>query len=548
MTRPWGLVIPLVLSMVPAMSWAQDCYETIGTGPRTQINCEPPIPSDRQGNCAPTFMEDRPTTAGQPGQLERVTMPFWPALPAVCNDGTHPIWYVRESPAPAGDPDHDRFLFVFEAGGSALEANRATLDLGFQDRWLGVGRGANCRQKVSTDVIDNTTGLAGRDGIVDPQHQLRIVGDGVFEPTSDNPFENWNWVYLNYCSSDTWQGTNSVILEDLRVPHSPPTGSEIRREGARVYFHGRRILRRVLMDLDDGNVNIDATTDGDGGTITRTLTPLQSATDIVLVGGGTGAGGPLHNVDWVASQYPDASVMALIGATLTPDLGAGDRPWAVDDDLNDVADLREDSELRLTKTDRFGGVLDDSCEALAASNPNFSRWKCQLLTFLEKRDEITSPHLIRQDMTDTGAMWSASDFKLGIEDNFEPWVNQGLPTHFMGPDLGEHVIYLDDQYYDTSLVLCDSTVSSGPVLHSWSYASMTDDFLARYRLGAGFTPLLAFYDPPLSQAYDGLDVTWSAPLLPPADLVWETGAVCPPRIIWPVPLPGGPIGVKLPFP
>ena len=101
-----------------------------------------------------------------------------PGMPtAICNDGTLPVFYYQ----PGLDPDRNKWLIVFQDGGSCTtDAACATRGRGNRYNLTGVG----------SDIPPTVTG----DGILSQQASI-------------NPdFAGYNHVFLHYCSSDGYAG------------------------------------------------------------------------------------------------------------------------------------------------------------------------------------------------------------------------------------------------------------------------------------------------------------------------------------------------------
>src|SRR4051812_22621484 len=110
-----------------------------------------------------------------------------PGMPtALCNDGTLPVFYYQ----PGIDPDRNKWLIVFQDGGSCTtDAACATRGRGNRYYLTGVG----------SDLTPTVTG----DGILSQQ-------------ASVNPdFAGYNHVFLHYCSSDGYAGDTTRVIDGV---------------------------------------------------------------------------------------------------------------------------------------------------------------------------------------------------------------------------------------------------------------------------------------------------------------------------------------------
>lgn len=140
----------------------------------------------------------------------------------VCNDGSLPVFYFEPG---SGDGADKWFIFLEGGGGCGNPAD-------CRERALTV----NKRNKMGTGCIDaqtcgdfgvyDTTGsvfahdpaVAGYDRAGNADLPRRKSFDGLFSTHGDSPFENWNRVWVNYCSSDTWTGDSRESLSPTYGP------------------------------------------------------------------------------------------------------------------------------------------------------------------------------------------------------------------------------------------------------------------------------------------------------------------------------------------
>ncbi|MHA2657853.1 MAG: pectin acetylesterase-family hydrolase, partial [bacterium JZ-2024 1] len=168
---------------------------------------------------------------------------------AVCNDGTPATYYFRRG---QGTGNH-RWVIHLQGGGMCYSLE-------------------TCQTRsVSTPWLMTSKGL--------PSTRM---GNGVQSPLpTENPdFFNAHHIYVHYCSSDLWSGDREA---------APASGGW--------HFRGARIVRAVIEDL-----------------MNPLITPspnLADATEVLFSGGSAGGAGVMANLDWVASQFPRATVRGL---------------------------------------------------------------------------------------------------------------------------------------------------------------------------------------------------------------------------------------------
>ena len=198
---------------------------------------------------------------------------------ALCNDGSPAVYYVDLQPT------SDEWVVVFPGGGACFDLQSCN------DRWLNPGAGslqsstAVFSVEHSGSVVQDLF-LASSAGRPDA-----IVGRTVLSSDAgQNPrFASANKVYVLYCSSDFWLGSNSSAF----VNSSASSASSFAMRGA-------SILRTLIADLIDDPLGLN------GG---RTL---RTAASLTLVGVSAGAVGVLNHLSSITATVTDAHVNASL--------------------------------------------------------------------------------------------------------------------------------------------------------------------------------------------------------------------------------------------
>ncbi len=219
----------------------------------------------------------------------------------------------------------------------------------------------------------------------------RKSGPGILATNPSNPYADHNRVWIHKSTFDRFMGN--------RTNTKAYGGDDIE-----LYFHGRRVVRALIKDLDraDGTIIV-------GGESGEEVCDLSDARSVLFVGESGGAGGLIHNAQWLKDQIaevsPDIQVSFAAASRMLPWLEAeayfgptGDGIW---DDVYSGTSVVEPNPAGLggdvdvtyaNDTFRPGGeirelleswgdidsasnlFLDASCKA-AHSTPG-SRWKC----------------------------------------------------------------------------------------------------------------------------------------------------------------------------
>ena len=229
------------------------------------------------------------TTHGEASALEKITVTNAAARQAVCNDGSPAVYYYRKG---SGQGTNTWVIFL-GGGGFCYSVSDC-----------------NARKISSPELMTS----------LDKPSTLNIRGI-ISQSSVKNPdFFNANHVAIPYCSSDLWSGNREA---------SRATGGH--------EFRGSRILRAVVADLKNRKGNES----------------LSTAKRILLSGTSAGGVGVMAHVDWLANQFPAASVRGVNDAGWTPDV---------------LSYLPNSSKFKTTEIgiDLWNGQPDKSC---ARANP-----------------------------------------------------------------------------------------------------------------------------------------------------------------------------------
>lgn len=338
---------------------------------------------------------------------------------ALCNDGSGAVMFVR----PASDVAHqDQWVIQLKGGGRCGDPD------GCLQRWC------------SVDTPFGATQMAG-----DPLSPMRTTmgGTGMLsrDPADGSPFADYNQVYVQYCSSDQWSGTRRDAVVQSHYPCEPggtcPSGAACPTEGAframcedqpvgyRIHFLGRPIMDAVVSTLRRDGVG-PLTHQG------QTLPDLDTASEVVLIGGSAGGNGVINNIDHLAevlranndactgSDCP-LRVLGIVDSAHSLDLPQT-TGWAdslpcsdtFDEQLCSYADYMAWLATAPRMDNLWWKLGDQSCETWHADHPeDGSNDLCTDQAHV-LRHHVTTPHLVRQALADP--VISQVDLALGLDD------------------------------------------------------------------------------------------------------------------------------------
>ncbi len=299
-----------------------------------------------------------------------------------CNDGTQAVMYIRPATAYYSGPQlppaavkAERWVIYFEGGGGCQSADACYA------RWCSLPgtRVFERAAKMSTlGVYDAITG-----------------GSGIFSRNAAiNDFAGYNQVWLYYCSSDNWIGSNSLAAQ------MPAGGAPYDIE-----FQGEAIVNDAFAELAAGGVGGDA---GPAAAFYATTLPaLSTAEEVVLAGESAGGGGLRHHLDrlraFVHTQAPGARVVGLVDAGVAPALWNPAVNWAASPfvDYDDYLNTAVGGALAFWGTDP--SALDASCQApgfAAAHNAVGVHPTICADTTYTLFNHVTTPFFVRMDIGD----------------------------------------------------------------------------------------------------------------------------------------------------
>lgn len=204
---------------------------------------------------APAGLQAADISPAQNPEREIVEVWLAPDYPqALCNDGTPAVYYFR----PGIGDNADNWIIYLEGGGSCPSVEA-------------------CRQRQEQYPERMSSENA----------QPSFYGITHHNPDLNPDFFDFNHVYVWYCSSDLWSGTNDA---------SEATGG--------YYFKGKAIVEAVILSLLDGSAT--------GGK------SLRTAENVLLAGSSAGSAGVQHNLDFVGQLLPATANLKGLADSLWP--------------------------------------------------------------------------------------------------------------------------------------------------------------------------------------------------------------------------------------
>ena len=301
---------------------------------------------------------------------------------ARCNDGSPAVMFIRPANAnysPSGKPQEplkasDKWVIYTQGGGSCSSAEDCLI------RWCDAPGAA------SFESAGKMSSLGTEDAIV--------MNTGIFNRDSANSFSDYNHVYLFYCSSDSWIGSETQQGLVANFSSSSVTYD--------IEFNGEAIINSAFATLRNGPTAPDAS--AAEAYYDTPLPDLDEASEILLTGESAGGVGLRHHLDRLANELkqanPKVSVYGVIDASFSPVLYGANIDWsnAPYSDYNDYI-----LNNRTPVVNDFWGVdltaLDRSC--VNNANPSHSQNPdvCADPSYLLEH-EITTDYFLRMDMND----------------------------------------------------------------------------------------------------------------------------------------------------
>jgi Pectinacetylesterase len=264
---------------------------------------------------------------------------------ARCNDGSPPAVYIRR----ADSGFEDRWVLHLQGGGECSSYDDC------RDRWCGQ-QGVYDASKMSSTFLPDA-----------------IKGVGIFEDSTRNSFASYNHVWVYYCSSDEWEGTNLSPIVD-------PSGAG---EAFSIYRQGHGIVDAALDALDAG------VTSDDGA---ETLPSLADAAEVLWTGTSAGSHGAQIHADAVTARFGSGvDVTAIFDASVHP------HPDTLPADALAALTAYLDSRDEWKESVGQGRYADTSCEA-AEDAAACDRASTTMYGYID------TPFLTRMDLYDSVAL------------------------------------------------------------------------------------------------------------------------------------------------
>lgn len=303
-------------------------------------------------------------------EMQRLDLDLGQFPDALCSDGTGALFYFRPHTNPT---NVNRWVIQLQGGGQCNSGQKCA------ERWCKIDSSFSMLQMSSTPA------------------PVAINGKGIMDDRSENPFATWNQVFVRYCSSDAWAGTESDVEATAELQGNP--------FAFRLHRRGGSIVDAVLQTLRrDPTPPIDYTISGP----TVTLPDLDDAEVVVFAGASAGGSGVAHNVDRVAAALEAGNtscgggscpldVYALIDSRFPPEFGLFDLSTAkpcVDSGICDFeGHMLGQAELNDLRA-------DDSCIAWHQANDPGTEWICSSVPHVVS-NHVTTPMFVRMGQRDS---------------------------------------------------------------------------------------------------------------------------------------------------
>jgi hypothetical protein len=302
------------------------------------------------------------------GDLQRYDLDLGVFPDARCNDGTPAVFYFRPGSTPAG---LTRWVIELQGGGGCTNPD------GCARRWCHVGTNFGMTQMTST--------LAPAGGV-------QMDGIEYRGAAFANPFNDYNHVFVRYCSSDEWSGRSGPLPVDAT---DPVTGAPVQFQ---IDFRGADILDAVITTLRQTAGVPPVYTLQPGATVP--MPDLDTAGYVLLAGASAGGGGVINNVDRLAATLvaanPAVEVQAMIDSTFGPN--ASDLEWSTSKMCAAFGACNWQAVLA-AGTAMYPRDGDDSCQTWHAANDPANAWRCDDTDHVI-RNHLTTPMFVRKGQRD----------------------------------------------------------------------------------------------------------------------------------------------------
>ncbi len=294
---------------------------------------------------------------------------------ARCNDGTAAVFYFRPY---EGEGNRDRWVVQLQGGGACSNATTCA------QRWCSIDTNFGAKQ-MSSRFAPSTD----------------IDGKGILRRRPENPWGGYNQVFVRYCTSDVWSGTNANV--ELTVPH-PGTGEDVSYAAS---FLGARVFDAVVSTLRADRV---APLVYDRRR-SLPMPDLDDAEFVVLAGASAGGDGVVGNLDAFAEtlramntgcQAGDCTleVRGLIDSAYGPALeNLGFEETEVCEAGLCTADAFLQHQHRQGPAALQGQRKDTSCLDWHARNAPGTPWQCTKSHIVA--NHLATPFFLRMGLSDS---------------------------------------------------------------------------------------------------------------------------------------------------
>jgi hypothetical protein len=328
---------------------------------------------------------------------------------ALCNNGKAATYnYILSTDAggvaPDGQDYRKKWLVVLSGGGKCTD--EASCRARWEDKpsdkvdLSGIGDHYNM---VPDDKARNFEGH----GILDfdgekAQYTRRIIGE------TDNPYrgsngkDGFNRVWINYCSSDSWQGLGTFA--PLATPFPRMAFDNKNAAISRLHFGGAKIVDAVIDLIMHGQIE----TGGLGDKANTDFIPDAEEGELVLAGSSAGGNGTIRNLDQVThdvkSINPAVKVYGVIDAInavgTRPEVQIGNfRIYENGNGFYENAKFYTNGDPTLVRTD-FDEATGAACDNSKTTPNGVAINNCYATTSFVLKDEITTPYFVVQQAYD----------------------------------------------------------------------------------------------------------------------------------------------------
>ncbi len=293
---------------------------------------------------------------------------------ARCNDGTPAVFYYRPA---ATDVSRNKWVIQLNGGGGCRSGQACA------NRFCGFDTNFSAFQMSSKETPTGTH------------------GEGILDRRSDNPWGDWNHVFVHFCTSDNWAGQAEGRVLSAVAPNAADAGVV----SYRIDFLGAYVVDAVVATLRKAG--------GPAVSVAGVAAPdLDDASHVVLAGASAGGGGVARHADalgaLLAQNRPTCGASpcaldfrALIDSSLAPSYDSYDlsaSPLCTAMKLCSWEDIMR-NEYTAGGFATWGARTDDSCLSWQKANAPGFEWRCADNDYLMAH-HITTPMLVRMGQRD----------------------------------------------------------------------------------------------------------------------------------------------------